>query len=583
MRFLVYLGLAASLLFPAPDAFAESVELVEVEYYDELESTYTSIVAGGGYLYLLADHYILNGDEFQGIEVLNPANPESLEIVGQYENLVSSSSPLVYDNGYLYFGTGGAGLLDPGGMAIWNMSDPTSPQWTGLFQSSRFSNPNLRIVDDLAYLVEGRYFAIVNIQDPATPEEMQFLELTANSRGLAIVGDHAIVGNSDSMKGLAIVEIGDSLSPREISRFGSFSALDLEQVGDYLIVAGERNGLGIINVADLLNPVETAWLDLGCNVLNIDVADYLAYVACGEAGLKVVDFSSPFNPFEVGYYNTRGAARDVVVQGGYAFVTDDYAGLRVIDVTPLVALSSGFNLPPGAPVLVEPMDEATVVVELVEGDSVVELVEGDSVVELVEGDSVLTVAVAFEWQAATDPEGDPLTYEVVYSESATFSDPLRLPKLFSSTASGGLTVTFAMLGLPFILRNTKKSLILVVFLLSISQIAACGGGSGDSVQGQVVDIPGWIPPVEESPGDSVGSSGEVSVGENPDRGDNRSTVEVLPSGNVRQTGGAFEVGRTYFWKVVAEDNAGNQKESAVQTFRVSAPIAEEVILEDTSI
>jgi hypothetical protein len=91
------------------------------------------------------------------------------------------------------------------------------------------------------------------------------------------------------------------------------------------------NGLVILDISDLKNPVRISQLYLGGG-LAIEVKETLAFVASGDKGLNIIDVSDPKNPVLRGKLDTEGDARDVAVDGGFAFVADGRAGLAVVDV-----------------------------------------------------------------------------------------------------------------------------------------------------------------------------------------------------------------------------------------------------------
>jgi alpha-tubulin suppressor-like RCC1 family protein len=165
---------------------------------------------------------------------------------------------------------------------------------------------------------------------------------------------------------------------------------------------------------------------------------------------------------------------------------------------------AGPNQSPSAPVLLSPEDEAT----------------------------GLGSKVTFDWEASTDPEGDPIDYRLcIRPDDSDFADtdcePAQLAAVqdlkdillavAGPTGSGILIIGMVLFGG----MARRKKLILTVGLLILSGtiLVSCGGSGGGGSKKQ-----------------------------------NGVTVSGLQGGT------------TYFWKVVAEDDQGGESESEVRSF-----------------
>jgi hypothetical protein len=107
-------------------------------------------------------------------------------------------------------------------------------------------------------------------------------------------------------------------------------AHDVDIQGKYAYCAF-MNGLVILDISDLNNPVRISKLYLGGG-FAIEAKESLAFVASGDKGLNIIDVSDQRNPVLKGKLDTEGDARDVAVDGGFAFVADGQAGLAVVDI-----------------------------------------------------------------------------------------------------------------------------------------------------------------------------------------------------------------------------------------------------------
>lgn len=121
----------------------------------------------------------------------------------------------------------------------------------------------------------------------------------------------------------------------EVGQFydGSY-ARDVTIKDSYAYLADGRDGLEIIDISDVNNPVEAGQLIVGREeAYAIAVDGQYAYVAAEYDGLLIVDISTPTNPVKVGQYDDDGKSTDVIVKGSYAYVVEGSGGLEIIDIT----------------------------------------------------------------------------------------------------------------------------------------------------------------------------------------------------------------------------------------------------------
>jgi hypothetical protein len=143
------------------------------------------------------------------------------------------------------------------------------------------------------------------------------------------------------------------------------------------------------------------------------------------------------------------------------------------------------------------------------------------------GEQGLGTAVRLKWQKCSDPEGDPVTYHVSISEHAFLAsaDAVKITSPAERAVPHGRSVLGLVVFGLFLAggaRNRKRLFLLVTAMLIIAALAAsCGGGGADA----------------------TGARGEI-------------TLEMS----------GLSAGTTYYWKVTAEDGAGNSVSSEVRNF-----------------
>lgn len=231
------------------------------------------------------------------------------------------------------------------------------------------------VKDNFAYVGDGGYFRIYNIQNPANPNFRGEVSEPSDVNGIYVVGNYAYV--ADGADGLRIINVTNPTSPSHVRRFDTDAALDVYVEGNLAYVADGIGGLRIINVSNPNIPLEegsyitpgsafgvyvindTAYiayhtaglriidatnlssiteigsysLGVGTYANGIHVVGSIAYVAYRELGLRIIDISDPANPDEIGNVGTADWAEDVFVKGNLAYVADRYGGLRVILVS----------------------------------------------------------------------------------------------------------------------------------------------------------------------------------------------------------------------------------------------------------
>jgi cytochrome c553 len=182
-------------------------------------------------------------------------------------------------------------------------------------------------------------------------------------------------------------------------------------------------------------------------------------------------------------------------------VTNDPDTSSVTITLSAVALPIGSNNAPEAPVLLTPAPAET----------------------------TASTDVTFTWELSTDPENDPVTYEVIYSTDQGFASSDSVIPVAAVVAGGGLM--FALIGLPlFSQRRHRTMLLLMLLAISTWLMVACDGSSG-------------------------GTSAATN------------TTPVTPvTGTEQATATGLTAATTYYWKVVASDDHGNATESEVRSF-----------------
>ncbi len=168
-----------------------------------------------------------------------------------------------------------------------------------------------------------------------------YLAAEGFSVGIDAAGDYVYI--ADELEGLQIVDISDIGNPVPAGSVGFAANIkDVKVQGDFAYVSADTLGLIIVDVSDPVSPDSVGSYSIGERVYSLDVVGNRAFLAGGSEGLIVIDVSDPVSPSYLAACDTPGEARGVVLAGDKAFVADYTSGLQVVDVSdPLLPSVAG--------------------------------------------------------------------------------------------------------------------------------------------------------------------------------------------------------------------------------------------------
>lgn len=208
-----------------------------------------------------------------------------------------------------------------------------SPPWFAELQ-------DVELDGDRAYVFGVGGMAIFDLADPTNPIELGRFEPSGHPynrfyRG-AVVGALACAGAREDL--LTILNISDPAFPLPLSIYGtsgeSYEGVAMQ--GSYIYACRHRYGLEIIDITNPRLPVTAAQVTGLENAWDVALAGTTAYVADGLGGLAVIDVTDPLAPVHVTSLPASGAAVDVAVRGSIAAVSVGSAGVDIYNLaTPL--------------------------------------------------------------------------------------------------------------------------------------------------------------------------------------------------------------------------------------------------------
>jgi choice-of-anchor B domain-containing protein len=261
-------------------------------------NSWREIRTSGRYAYITTE---ASGGGLQIVDLLpDPNNPDSVRLVSKFNtggnsnnqhNLGSTGGFAWQADSFIYLcgGQVTTGFGDAGGMAIYDVSNPTSPVLLSRY-ATRYVH-DVFVKNDTAYLanINDGFVDIVNVSNKANPVRIKTFTYPAPSSGDA--GTHNVWVSEDSK----FIFTTDEIAPSGQNILRVHDARDYDNI--------------IVNAATYKSPVGSQ----NAVVHNAYVRGQHIIMSYYTQGVKVVDISEPLDPVEVGAYNTYGST----TAGGY--------------------------------------------------------------------------------------------------------------------------------------------------------------------------------------------------------------------------------------------------------------------------
>jgi hypothetical protein len=162
----------------------------------------------------------------------------------------------------------------------------------------------------------------------------QIGDATWHAWDVAVSGNYAYVaGDTD---GLRIIDITNPAIPVQAGRYpGGLGGGSIAVAGNYVYEA--YSGLRILNVANPSNPTLAGQYNIASGAsASVAISGTHAYLT-HSGGLYIIDITNPMAPTQTGFYAISGDVFEVAIVGNYAFIAtggpfDSFQGLRIINV-----------------------------------------------------------------------------------------------------------------------------------------------------------------------------------------------------------------------------------------------------------
>ncbi|MDP8206117.1 MAG: T9SS type A sorting domain-containing protein [Candidatus Electryonea clarkiae] len=270
----------------------------------------------------------------------------NVTLVG-YCNIPSSARDVAVSGDFAYV------IAYSHGLRIINISDPANPEEVGFYDTTDYP-VQLELSDRYVYLADNLgSLRIIDINNANNPQEIGYFDGNGqmhNAEDLGINGSYVYLIVSSNYQnyelGLHVIDINDPSTPFEVGHYrpdgrGVDSIVLTE---DYAYVGS--GGVAVVDITDPANPFETGFTNEAPSAIRLAYSEGLVFVADGGGGMKIIDVSDPTDPYQIGHYLYEGDSNcyDVTISGDYAFLAYGSAGVRVIDISdPLEPAEVGYH------------------------------------------------------------------------------------------------------------------------------------------------------------------------------------------------------------------------------------------------
>ena len=304
--------------------------------------------------------------------ILNGTDRTNPQLISDGINTLGLVEDLYYDSltQRLYVAAG------EGGLDIWNVSIPSSPQHISTKEVQYFGVEvpvgNVDVFGNFAIVECGYgYVHSLDVSDPLNPIDVSFNGTMGNpAHDLYVSPDgQAHTTGAQYYVRLAIQPDGtfNTSSSREFN-FGAgavygtesyayvgyagnlyilelpnaaaipLSITDVNGIGDIIVQNNlafiiNSSGLQIWNVSNPNNPALTGQLTQSVYGSKMALAEGYLYIANSHDGLRIIDVNNPISPVEVGSYDVYSGTPDAFINGNYAYLSQYGDGMTILDIS----------------------------------------------------------------------------------------------------------------------------------------------------------------------------------------------------------------------------------------------------------
>ncbi len=255
-----------------------------------------SIDLGAAHAVQVSGNYAFVATGTNGIAVVDITDPASMILAGTASQTGSTRDLSVFGD-YVYVASGV-------GLQVFRVSDPTSPEFVGFFDS-RYSINRVEVRGRIAYVTESSYLLssalyLIDVSRPEAPILIEEWPVGIMVNDLTIRDGYAFISDAVPGGGLAVVDVdpvratyGTTVSQIEVPGVNEAIAA----ITNYVVLGGSVFGQRMVSLVDTTNPAsldETSIIDHYDAADSANVGDVVFWskyllVADRDTGLTVLD------------------------------------------------------------------------------------------------------------------------------------------------------------------------------------------------------------------------------------------------------------------------------------------------------
>jgi hypothetical protein len=260
--------------------------------------------------------FVLGSSGLEIIDISDISSPRSLGSIAAGVNDLEIRDQLAY-------------VAEVSKLNIFDVSDPGSLTLRGTFAVSGTLDA-LDIDSHFAYLASFGQLSIVDVSDATAPVLRGSYVPADMLRDVQIDGAYAYLA---TVRGLDILDVSDPNNPSLLSHVALQFPNAVQIVGGRAYIANRQYGVQIVDISNPAAPVLRGAYKVATDVVYVQVADDLLYIADSHA-IRVVDVHDPDNPLPRATFMTIGQPWRMQVVGDLVYAADLGGGLLILRVHP---------------------------------------------------------------------------------------------------------------------------------------------------------------------------------------------------------------------------------------------------------
>jgi hypothetical protein len=270
----------------------------------------------------LNDHYLYAAKGWYGYSVFDITDPEQLE------EIYSNEDRYTYDIEVINHI---ACLVQSDTTSIADFSNPANPVTLGKLAMVNVSRCMFDMENERLF-VGGYELYLVDISQHDNPQIISVAGVPDLTSDLTIRNKTSVTVMSEGGDGARVFTIdstGNLVLADHLPSIGYTMGITTYQ--DYVYLANNFNGIGLVNISDPQSPVYLRSIQTGNRVTHLEVRDQLLY--CSSDGLIIYDLSDPGNPVELSYTPLPNSTERFKIKGDRVYLAARTNGLVIIDIS----------------------------------------------------------------------------------------------------------------------------------------------------------------------------------------------------------------------------------------------------------